>query len=289
MRFTEKGQEKRMPKKDIVVFYHADCTDGFTAAWVAHRKFGDKALYMPFFHDDEPPQVKNKEIYLVDMVFNDTIMKRLMQDNEKVTAIDHHISRKDMILSTHNPLYATDHSGCTLAWQYFFPGEPVPQFLLYVEDVDLWAQKFKNSKTLYYYLDLFEYDFKTWSSLIADFEIPEKKEEMLSRGEMIYIHTMKIIDRNILKNAKLVEFEGYKVYAVNTDHSASDIGSRLCEKHPPLSIMWHERKDGVVLVSLRGVGDIDCSAIAAKYGGGGHKLSCGFRLKSIKDIPWKEV
>mgnify|MGYP001597619662 CR=1 FL=1 len=44
MRFTEKRKAERNPSKDTVIFYHADCTDGFTAAWVAFKKFGNKVF-----------------------------------------------------------------------------------------------------------------------------------------------------------------------------------------------------------------------------------------------------
>jgi nanoRNase/pAp phosphatase (c-di-AMP/oligoRNAs hydrolase) len=32
--------------------------------------------------------------------------------------------------------------------------------------------------------------------------------------------------------------------------------------------------------------DLDLSTIAVKYGGGGHRGACGFRLDSLKDMPF---
>src|SRR3989344_4937574 len=132
MRFTEHRKEKRIHGKQIVVFYHADCTDCFTSAWVAWKKFGNRAEYLPYFHDDEPPKMKNKEVYMLDMTFPEKVTRRLMKDKS---------------------LYALSHSGCVLAWKYFFPKKPVPEFLLYIEDVDIWRQKMKGSHFLYCYLD----------------------------------------------------------------------------------------------------------------------------------------
>jgi len=37
-------------------------------------------------------------------------------------------------------------------------------------------------------------------------------------------------------------------------------------------------RDGQVKVSLRGKGDVDVSAIAAKFGGGGHRNAAGFTM-----------
>jgi hypothetical protein len=36
------------PLTDTVVIYHADCRDGFGAAYAAWKKFGDNASYIPW-------------------------------------------------------------------------------------------------------------------------------------------------------------------------------------------------------------------------------------------------
>ena len=33
--------------KNIIVFYHENCLDGFTGSYVAHKKFKYKAEYIP--------------------------------------------------------------------------------------------------------------------------------------------------------------------------------------------------------------------------------------------------
>ncbi len=277
-------------EKTIIVFYHADCIDGFSAAWVAHKKFGNKADYIPTYFEQESIDIKNKEVYMLDVVFeNREVMKQLLSENKRVTVIDHHISAKDITLSTHKPLFSLDHCGCVLAWQYFFPGKPIPKFLLNVEDIDIWKHKIKGSQFLYLYLDLFDYTFQNWSKLVKEFEIPTKRKRMLEMGEVIDTHTNKKIDHVIEDNAKKVTLDGYTVYAVNTTHSNSVVGHKVATAHPPFAIIWREKKDGSVTVSLRGVGNIDVSKIALKYGGGGHKLAAAFRLPSLKDIPWIPV
>ena len=287
MRSIEHKTAKQKPDKNIIIFYHADCIDGFTSAWVAWKKFGNKADYFPHFHDDVLPKLVGKEIYCLDITFPDKQMLQLMKDNKRVTAIDHHISRKEMTLATFEPLYALDHSGCVLSWQYFFGSKPVPKFLLQIEDMDIWRHKIKGGRFLYMYLDLFDFNFVTWSKLIRDFEVLEKRKKMFATGEVLFKHESRAVDRTIQTNAKLVTFEGFSVYAINVTRSGSETGHRLAKLKPPFSIMWREKKDGIVTVSLRGVGNIDCSKIAKKYGGGGHKHSAAFRLKSLKSIPWK--
>jgi len=285
-KFIENRKKGREPEKSIVVFYHADCTDGFTAAWAAWKKFGDKAEYIASFHEDKPFSFKNKKVYTLDMTFPESVTKRLIRDNIFVTSIDHHKSTKDITLSTHKPLFSLDNSGCVLAWNYFHSKKPIPQFLLSIEDFDIWQLKIKGTRELYAYLDLFDFNFKNWSSFIGNFENKEKRKKILDIGAIIVRYENKEIERQVGKNARIVNFEGHKVYAINTTFSTSLIGDRLCHLLPPLSVIWKQNKLGMILVSLRGDGTIDTSLIAKKYGGGGHRDASAFRLPSIKDIPW---
>lgn len=276
--------------KPIVVFYHGDCTDGFTAAWVAWKKFGNKAEYIAQSYSDPVPELKNKEIYTLDFTFEKPgATEKLIKQNKRVTSIDHHVSNKDIALSTYKPLYALHHSGCTLAWKYFFPEKPVPKFLLVVEDVDLWKNKIKDNTKLYSYLDLFDLNFETYSSLISDFEITAKRKKMLELGGIIDKYKAKMIASHIDKYAHLVKFSGYEVYAINSVDFASEIGAKIYKQSPPFAIIWKVDKNGGVAVSLRGDGSVNVSKIAAKYGGGGHHNSSAFRLESLKDIPWKNI
>lgn len=288
-KFIEHRKQKRVPQKPIVVFYHADCSDGFAAAWAAWKKFGVQAQYIATFNEDKPPVIKNKIIYTLDLTFPEPVTKRLMRDNLQVTSIDHHISTKLVTLMTLKPSYAVNHSGCVLAWNYFFPQTPSPDFLKQIEDVDLWRKKLTDSSALYAYLDLFEFKFKVWSGLIGDFENLSKRKQMLDAGNFLLKYEDKMTERRVNKSARLVKFDRYEVYAINETIFVSEVGARLARLHPPFAIVWREFKNGQVGVSLRGTGRVDLSLLAKKHGGGGHKDSAAFRLRSLKDIPWRPV
>lgn len=278
----------KISEKSIIVFYHAECIDGFTGAWAAWKKFGDKAEYIPFYHETNPPQISGKEIYTIDMAFPRDITEQMMRSNVRVTSIDHHISKKDVTLMTHEPLFDNDHSGCVLAWKYFFPEIKIPQFLLYVEDYDIWLHKYK-SKQLYMYLNLIARDFSSWDTIIADFENEQERHKIIAQGEVLQEYEDKVIEHNIRENARLVSIDGYTVYCINTLDTPSAVAKKLIARQGPFAIIWEEKSDGKVHVHLRGEGDIDLVKIAEKYGGGGHKLAAAFRLKSLQDIPWKPV
>lgn len=291
-KFLEHRDGRREITKSIVVFYHANCTDGFSAAWAAWKKFGADAEYVATFHEDAPPvALRDKEIYTLDMTFTEPITRQLMTQNVRVTAIDHHESTQAVTLMTHQSLYAADHSGAVLAWNYFHPTASTPTMLLSVEDMDLWRLKVPGTKELYAYLDLFPFEFQTWSQLIDAFEQPAERSHMIETGATLLQHEEKMIERLISKDAHLVELAGYQVHAINASSAFRQyMGTALAAQSPSgVGLVWWETGDGYIAVSLRSAGVTDVAAIAAQYGGGGHPYSAGFRVKSFTDIPWKRV
>ena len=274
--------------KDILILYHAECPDGFGAAWAAWKKFGDSAEYTPVSHGVPMREgIEDKEIYFIDFAYSEKETANLISKNKRVTIIDHHITNERAAKMTQNYLYSIDNSGSVLAWKYFHSDKPIPKALEYIEDRDLWRFKVGNSDALCTYIDSFDFDFNVWDQLISDLEDDNSRNQCLIKGEAMLKHQTRLIDRIIEDNAKLVSFEGHEVYVVNAiGEFASHICSALYKKKPPFAISWFEGKDGVH-VSLRSDGSIDVDKMAKKFGGGGHKASAGFELPSINLFPWK--
>ena len=276
--------------KDIIILYHAECPDGFGAAWVAHKKLGDEAEYIGVHHNSSVPEgLVDKEVYLIDFSYPEDTTKDLIAKNKRVTAIDHHATREGAVKLTTDYLYSNDHSGSVLAWMYFYPDKPVPKLLKYIEDRDLWRFSLGNTSALCLFIDTFEYDFSVWDKLAKNMEDGQYIASCIEKGEIILKHENRLINRMVEEGARLVEFEGYQPYCVNAPHfSASDIGTILIAKNPPIAIIWSEDKERVN-VSLRSDGSIDVAKIAQKFGGGGHKAAAGFNFISKSQFPWKEV
>lgn len=275
--------------KDTIILYHADCPDGFSAAWAAWKRFGDSAEYIPVHHGLPPPEgLKNKEIYMIDFVYTEDVLRDLIKNNKKVTAIDHHISREKEIKLTQDYLYAVDHSGAVLAWNYFHKDKPMPKLLNYVEGQDLWKFNLPNAKAICASINSLDYDFNVWNKLADDLDDEEQNRNLALQGSIIVKYEEEMIKRLIEENATLVNFEGYETYVVNAPYMlASEIGHILYTKKPPIAIIWSEDKERVN-VSLRSDGTVDVSKLAEKFGGGGHKVASGFSLPSIKSLPWKK-
>ena len=290
MKLVEKRESKRSVSKDILVLYHGNCTDGFSAAWAAWKKLGDNAEYIAVKLDMPPDEeFVGKEIYMLDFVYDEQYLRDLIGRNKKVVAIDHHITNKRTAEMVPDHLYDIGHSGAVLAWKYFHPNEKIPKLLAYVEDNDLWKHSLLSTRELWMYVDLFDFDFNVWSKLADDFENPAKCEDYIEKGGLLLKYRSKTVERLISVHATAVSFEGFKAYAVNARAFHSEVGMVLTEKFPPIGIVWGQESDGRIHISLRSDGTVDVSEIAAKFGGGGHKKAAGFYVESFSKLPWKEI
>ncbi len=281
-----------MPKtkkndKNIVVLYHADCKDGFGAAWAAWKKFGDGADYIPVFHGRPVPDgLCDKEIYMLDFTYPEDITRRLIACNARVTAIDHHASEEKVTKLTQDHSFDLKHSGAVLAWQYFHPGERVPELLSHIEDQDLLNFKLTNTLELNTYINALEREFPIWDRLAREFEDPKRQLAYSEEGKLLVQYNDRLM-REISKDARLVSFAGYRVYAVNAPHRFASAIARILYEKTPFSIIWSEKKDRIGVSLRTKLSSFDVSGLAQKFGGGGHPHAAGFSLPLGSDLPWK--
>lgn len=274
--------------KNTIVIYHGECPDGFSAAWVAWKKFGDRADYVPAHHQELPPEgLVGKEIYILDFSFPKEIMARIVKENKRVTVIDHHKSAEEAVKMAHEYLYEMNHSGASLAWRFFYPDLTMPWLIRYVEDMDMWKLELPDIFAMTLVLNSINKDFKTWNKLAKDLDDELVREQYINQGNIMLKYENKLVDEIMDSNKEIVRFDGHEVYAINAPHAfASQIGNALCREKPPMAIVW-QRSGGRTEVSLRSEGDVDVSRIAKKYGGGGHKNAAGFKFNAQWDFPWQ--
>jgi oligoribonuclease NrnB/cAMP/cGMP phosphodiesterase (DHH superfamily) len=282
----------KTPAQKIIVIYHGDCDDGFGGAYAAWKKFGSSAAYLPAMDRFALPcLLKNKEIYIIDYIYPESLMKKLFRDNKRVTAIDHHISAEPVVKLTQDYSFALDHSGAVLAWKYFHPGKKVPMMLRYIEDRDLYRWKVPASKAVLAYFDLKEWNFAAWDRVAKELEHPAQRKAYREKGELLARYEEALINEMLL-SAEKVRFEGHTVFAINAPRRfASDLGAILAEKTKSLAIIWRESA-GEVKVSMRSVGAVDVSKIAKKFQGGGHKRAAAFSFPVGAHgitFPWKFI
>jgi nanoRNase/pAp phosphatase (c-di-AMP/oligoRNAs hydrolase) len=277
-----------MPPKKIIVIYHKNCLDGFSSAWTAWKKFGNRAEYIPTVHQTPPPTgLKDKEVYMLDFSYSEPVMESIKKIAKRVTVIDHHVSQKDAIKISDEYVYAVKNSGAVLSWNYFFPGKKMPKLFSYVEDKDIWKFALSGTNELLAAVETVNFDFKAWSKLVSDFNDAKKRKKYFDKGAAIIEFSNKNID-SIANNAEKVTLDGKKCLAVNSPIFVSEIGHILATRAKGMGIVWC-KKGNKIKVSLRGDGKVDVSKVAAKYGGGGHKgaSSFSFEIKGPIKFPWK--
>lgn len=280
--------------KNIVVIYHADCRDGFGAAYAAWKKFGDTASYIPLNASvNTPPEgLTNKEVYIVDFSFTKDVLQDLVNTNKSVVVIDHHITAKEAVESFEGNIFDNDHSGAVLTWSYFHPNTPTPPLLEYVEDHDLWRFALPENREFNVALGQYAMTFESWDNLIEELKKTDSLINFIAKGAMLGKFEDKLV-AHMMTRKERVRFEGHEIWVLNTSEYASVLGNQLAELNlaedqTPIGIVYYHG-DGKIKMSLRSIGDTDVSVIAQKYGGGGHKNASGMSVPTFKDLPFEFI
>lgn len=259
------------------VLYHANCYDGFGAAWAAWTALGDDAEYIPVsYGDDDLPAMEDGSIVvIVDFSYDRETLLALAERMEEVTVLDHHKTAEEELAGLDFAIFDQNKSGAVLAWEYWYPHEEISTLLLYVQDRDLWNWNMSHSKEVSAALRSYDMEFEIWDRLAAS------TLELIDEGAAILRFTDKQVEM-ICRQTILGEIEGYIVPIVNATAFWSEVGHLLLGQYPhaPFSASWHVISDKRVKWSLRGrdtgdFSDFDVSKVAKVYGGGGHQKAAG--------------
>lgn len=168
------------------IYYHADCLDGFGAAYAAWRKLGDEARYIPLHHGADwlPEDAVGREVYILDFAFPPATLCEMAKLARKLVQIDHHITAlkachewlghsPTLPLHFHHPELALElvfdlsKSGTRLSWEYFHPEQTLPLSLQHIEDQDLWHFANPASQPFCRALRVHGFDFAKWHQIIS--------------------------------------------------------------------------------------------------------------------------
>lgn len=282
----------------IVVLYHADCQDGYGAAWAAYKLFGDEAEYVPVNagdHDgalellkDMVPESDGKALYMVDFALFPDQLDVAAEMFDKVAIIDHHetaIGWYSDYDGAENVELVLDknHSGAVLSWKYFHREKEIPRLLQYIEDRDLWRWELPDSEIVLLALDAYPYSFGNLDRLVNDIE------RLKTEGAVLFKYRNGMLKLQLQnQHCFLFELEGtpYSVPAVNCSLRAltSESCHELIKEHPeaPFVVAYRRQADGTWAYSLRSQGNFDVADFAARYaGGGGHVNAAGMTTDTL--------
>lgn len=278
--------EKNSPKR--VILYHADCPDGFSAAWAAWKKFKDKALYLavPPNNRELPRSAKGADVYTLDYTFPLDAIETIRADVASLVIIDHHETNEKTAREVGAGLFDMGHSGAVLSWKFFHPARPVPRLLRHVEDYDIWKFHMRHTREIAEALSLYDMNFKTWDKIVRDFE-QKKEKKYIEEGATL----LRLRDRRIgrlIGYGEEIVFEGHKALLVNSPFYVSEIGHSIVKHGTPVALIW-SRREGKIVVSLRSDGaSVNVAKLAERYGGGGHPAAAGFTMKIKEFLKFKK-
>jgi oligoribonuclease NrnB/cAMP/cGMP phosphodiesterase (DHH superfamily) len=190
----------------VTVLYHADCPDGFGAAYAAWLRFGDGAAYRPMHHGQplDLAEFEEHDVFVLDFSFSPDVLEAMAGRAHSVIQIDHHASARQPWLDRlvphpdggerwqHPALPLTVHfdlakSGARLAWEFLHPGTAVPLLLQHVEDGDLWRFALSGTRPINRALALAPFDFPIWDRLVRETADPSGPgyRGLLLQGEAI--------------------------------------------------------------------------------------------------------
>ena len=262
------------PSSVELVIYHGNCTDGFGAAYAAWKLLGDRAEYHAAKYGESPPDVKGKNVVIVDFSYDNATTKRMIKDAKGLIVIDHHKSAMVELHDISCTHFDMNHSGAMLAWKFFHPGKDAPRMIKHIEDRDLWKWEIPYSKEFSAAFDMVPFTFEDFDLFLDDSAVDNAQE----RGAYILAYSKTVISK-IAKHAAPRKIDGKDVLVVNSPHWMSEIGNALSTRCDYALIWYYDHTTRQVKVSLRAHhDDADVSEVAKRFGGGGHRKAAGFAL-----------
>ncbi len=269
-----------------LVIYHSPCDDGMGAVYAMSHAVDDFEP-CPGVYQVAPPDVTGRDVMLLDFCYSRAVMNEIATKARSVLVLDHHKTAMqgmegygqalDVNWADHlrNPavrvLFDLSRSGAGIAWDFFMAGNARPKLIDYIEAQDLAKyDRFPYVREFTAGLRSHPMNPKTWAGLTVDNLIG---------------------DGGVILRAYRAQVESFKAFAFKATIAnnacvicnvptvfATDVGGELLASNPDVQFAatYVQKGSGVFVYSLRSRPDFDCSAIAKKFGGGGHPQASGF-------------
>ena len=268
-----------MIKKPYLCIFHDGCIDGFGAAYsIYSSKLGTEVEFVPGVFDNEPPDVKNRHVILVDFSYKKDLMVQLSKESLSISIFDHHESAAQEL----QPLldagiiagtFDSEKSGAMISWEHFHPNEPIPDIIKYIQDKDLNYFKLPFSQEVNASLATYSHEFCVWDELAT-----MEYTEFITDGKAILKKYRRDLERLIPVVTRTLMIGGHLVPAANVPYfMASDVGYQLARGVPFAATYYDTERFRVFSLRSLDTG-INVSEVALAYSGGGNPRSAGFRV-----------
>lgn len=272
-------------------FYHKSDLDGKCSAALVKLAYPDCELIGIDYGDEFPKGSiqMGEDVWMVDFCLQPFTEMWWLKDlvnsfGGEFVWIDHHKTAIDAALSS--GFYANrgrlevGKAACELIWEFLHPGETIPEAVWLLGRYDVWDLEANPRVVPFQYGMMYEDipvdDQEGWRTVVED------------RGYHItrIVQTGRIIQRSIEQGFRgtaeyacfEIEWEGMNWIAINGPYRGSGVFKSVFDPrrhHGMLSFFWNGKEWRFGMYSDRE--DVDVSAVAKKYGGGGHKGAAGFQ------------
>jgi len=263
-----------------LVIYHKNCQDGFMSAAIAYQYLVIEGEYkdvelLPTSYGDEPPDTKDRDVFVLDMSYPRDQMIKMHSDAKKMVVLDHHKTAQEDCIGLDFCIFNTTECGATLTWKFFYGEEEVPEVVRFVRDRDLWLHELPYTKEVSAALMSYEHDIEAWATLIN-----AAANILALEGKSILRHIQNY-SRVVAQEAQFNEILGRPAAYLNIPYpNASDVLAMVLEDNPQIEVAigYCRLADGSYHHTLRSrsTDDVDVSKIAKIFGGGGHRCAAGF-------------
>lgn len=264
--------------------YHGGCDDGFGAAYAVWKALGaDNVEFYAGIYQEPPPDVTGRDVILVDFSYKRPVLAEMSLKAKRLRILDHHkTAEEDLGIDGDPPLtgceieFDMNRCGAMMAWNYFHPDKTPPLFFEYLQDRDLWTKRLVGVDEFTAALRSYPQDFKVW-----DRHVKAGPARLIREGKAIQRYYRTLVDQ-AKGHAYRRYIAGYNVPVVNASlFMASELAGELAEGEP-FAAVYAESPDRIIY-SLRSCAPngVDVSAIAKRWGGGGHKHAAGFSMRRM--------
>lgn len=259
----------------ILCIYHANCADGFGAAWVV-KKALPEAEFHPGVYQEPPPDVADRDVVLVDFSYKRQTLLAMAGKARSILILDHHKTSADDLMDLPDNIttvFDARYSGVMLAWRHYFPDTQPPPLVEHIQDRDLWRFALPGTREILACVFSYPYAFDTWDLLMA-----RGIETLRYEGEILERKHHKDVAEIVRETKRRMVIGGFDVPVANTPHAMSSDAGHLMDQCEPFAACYHDTAKGRVFSLRSNDSGLDVSAVAKIYGGGGNKNAAGFRV-----------
>lgn len=221
-------------------------------------------------------------IYIVDLSVDELMARPELRD--KIVWIDHHKSATEKWKDVpFEGLRRDGTAACRLCWE-FFTTLPEPRLLTLAGQFDVWDHRDPDGKPLQFGLKACsgqEFARLVWEQFNATPEGDHLLQSVIDAGNVVKGYCDKQSAEYAAKHAHTIHWEGLCWCALNVGQRGNSdllLGGVKPEHQALLAWRFDGEKACVSLYHAPGHEDLDLSGIAKRYGGGGNRGACGFRI-----------